>query len=356
MSKAETPNRSDISQLPHLAQVAFTARCARRLKPLFSMAWTNAQQDDIDVLENAISFAEKFSRGSIANPRCQESISIAIRYAAAARLVVEKIGKAHINHVNAAVADAAARAAMHAANSVIDKATAMVSAERAAAASTINVNFREILISEIRNDFEILKETSKKNSWKDETPIPLNLFGNCIKHNLSSPNLPQYNKILTRQLNGFGKEDIEKDEIFPSSIHGLIGKEENFQSSPDPDKNPALSLLMETLKGLKDSIQPAKLGLSMFLRGKGGQQIARVEEILTNNIEKICSVQIEIQKLINAHIQKMYELQTERRKQRAQNIRILVESYLRVRDTNNDADANQVKRLIFSNLQDELLL
>lgn len=356
MNKNEIPSKLELSELPHLAQVAFTARCARHLQPLFLAAWLSAPQEYIDSLENAISLAEDFSTYRITNFCSPTFKSTAIRYAAAARTVADEALKAKICTVNANVANAAARAAANAANSIIDKASANISAEKAVSALTININFREILISDARNDFELLKEASKRNDWKDDTPVPQNIFGERVKHNLSLPLLPQHNIISKNSYDILGEGNKHKYDVSLTSIEGMSIAEENVGHHHDLEKNLMLSLLKESIEGLRDLLQPTKQGIGMFVRGKGGQQIAKVKEILTNNVEKICNLENEIQKLNHAHSQAMYKLETERRKQRAENIKTYVDSYLQLRETKSDTETDKLKELILSNLKDESYL
>ena len=53
--RIEIPTEKEIKQLPRWAQVAFAARCARRVQPLFSMFWPDAPQEHIDAVIDRIS-------------------------------------------------------------------------------------------------------------------------------------------------------------------------------------------------------------------------------------------------------------------------------------------------------------
>ena len=52
------PSEEEIGQLPRWAQVAFAARCARRVQPLFKAAWPDAPAESCQALEDAITQAE----------------------------------------------------------------------------------------------------------------------------------------------------------------------------------------------------------------------------------------------------------------------------------------------------------
>jgi hypothetical protein len=51
--------RVDPGRLPHWTRVAFAARCARRVQPLFAQAWPNATPDRVTAVEQAIALAER---------------------------------------------------------------------------------------------------------------------------------------------------------------------------------------------------------------------------------------------------------------------------------------------------------
>ncbi len=54
------PSEEEISELPGLARVAFAARCARRVEPLFK-SWADANGIDSLPVANVIVLAEKYA-------------------------------------------------------------------------------------------------------------------------------------------------------------------------------------------------------------------------------------------------------------------------------------------------------
>lgn len=49
----------DPERLPHWTRVAFAARCARRVQPLFAEAWPDATPGRVEAVERAIVLAEQ---------------------------------------------------------------------------------------------------------------------------------------------------------------------------------------------------------------------------------------------------------------------------------------------------------
>ena len=50
--------KEDFEKLPRWAVVAFAARCARRVQPLFKAGWPDAPGDSIRAVEHAVDTAE----------------------------------------------------------------------------------------------------------------------------------------------------------------------------------------------------------------------------------------------------------------------------------------------------------
>lgn len=69
------PTKEDLEKLPHRAIVAYSARCARRVQPLFD--WKKDRLKHFLAVDRAIESAESFAAG--------DEISAAYAYAFAAR-------------------------------------------------------------------------------------------------------------------------------------------------------------------------------------------------------------------------------------------------------------------------------
>ena len=150
-SGVSIPSMKEIAKLPLWAQVAFAARCARRVQALFAQFWAAAPSEHVKAIDRAITLAE----ASAASPAsASESVTAYARAAATAA------ADASDARAGAHTATRAARAAATAAG-----AAAYVDASRAA----------------IRRDFELLLELAKGRegvpAWTDETPVPPEVFG-----------------------------------------------------------------------------------------------------------------------------------------------------------------------------------
>lgn len=165
------PTKEDIAQLPIWAIVAFAARCARRVQPLFTRAWPDAPKEHVQAVDEAITFSEK----AAANAKTATKNTYA--YASKALHVIDTVPKdAFAKDTAAKTANAAYNAAYAAfvANNAIAVATAAMSATYAAAHAT---KAAKDAAASICRDFDILKETAEREHWTGNTPVPQKVFG-----------------------------------------------------------------------------------------------------------------------------------------------------------------------------------
>lgn len=161
----EIPTKEEIASLPRWAQVAFAARCARRVQPLFVHYWPDAPQQHIDYIDEAIRLAESSAANhAVSDTDIAANIATAVAYTAA---------EADIFPYGAA-ADAAAAAsnALYASVNVSSSSAAYASSSSAASTSTSGA-----VSAGIWADFELLKELSQREKWDNETPVPPEVFG-----------------------------------------------------------------------------------------------------------------------------------------------------------------------------------
>jgi hypothetical protein len=162
------PTEEEITQLPRWARVAFAARSARRVLPLFRHSWPKSQKDYISLVFRAVEFAEQSATAATVDSRIARDIA---KDAVVAAVSAQATPKAN------AVARAAARAADVAADadpvaySYSDggRASEAVTAASEAIGSTAENPFR--------HDFDHLASLSKWNHWTDDTPVPPEVFG-----------------------------------------------------------------------------------------------------------------------------------------------------------------------------------
>lgn len=191
MPEPSKPTEKELQELPRWAVVAFAARCARRVQPLFER-WDTGKTHTTDI-ENAILLAE---RATHADREATETTTAAV----AAAINTAKAANTTGETATAAAAIAAADAATHAANAArvnagafsnafsaaFAAANASTHAARAAgvaashaadvAESDTGTAVAEIVMA-MRRDFELLEETTKQEGWTDDTPVPPEFFG-----------------------------------------------------------------------------------------------------------------------------------------------------------------------------------
>jgi hypothetical protein len=179
---AGIPTQEEIAKLPRWAQVAFAARCARRVQPLVVFHWPKAPQEHIEAIDAAITLAER----SAGDPRSASATNAYV----AARVVYSAYA---INDPNAAAyaARAAANAAAYAADADVAVASAAdatnayatnayADAYAAAASAAVNAAASAAANSThkyIRIDFDLLCAVVVRQGFKNETPVSPEVFG-----------------------------------------------------------------------------------------------------------------------------------------------------------------------------------
>jgi hypothetical protein len=179
MSENGTPSFEEIATLPRWAQVAFAARCARRVFPLFTEEPLYAEGLGIPLVRRAIDLAEQFASGS---DRSEDDVE---KIAAVATKVYEVSGGTNSSRAAASTALTAARAAAAAFHAratdpaSLDATAARIEAVAKAASSAVQQAgfFKTDAQPEIRRDFKTVLELSMKNAWTDDTPVPPSVFG-----------------------------------------------------------------------------------------------------------------------------------------------------------------------------------
>lgn len=170
------PTEEELATLPRWACVAFAARCARRVQPLFKHFWPGAPEKHVAAIDAAITTIELSAIGYLGTIGAVEIARAAADNATAARAVVAGTAAAAV--VSAGTAAAATRAA-DSASTVAAAATAAFRSARAAADAT---DARTVASAAIRRDFELLKAAAEAENWTDDTPVPPEFFGPLWPH------------------------------------------------------------------------------------------------------------------------------------------------------------------------------
>jgi hypothetical protein len=166
------PTEAEIELLPQWARVAFAARCARRVLPLFRNFWRDAHELHSAALNNAIVFTEFTASVAKAAKDTTYATAYAVGVARAAQ-------DAHAPKTAHDIIYAAVYAAGTVTNTT--KATlATTSVSYAAAVCAATTNAAPIisnLIRPIRSDFETVYDMSRASHWTDDSPVPPSVFG-----------------------------------------------------------------------------------------------------------------------------------------------------------------------------------
>lgn len=185
------PTEEEIASLPRWARVAFAARCARRVLPLYAELHPYPEERDsgLKAVRLAVEVAETSADTAVPSPVAAEAAANA---AAFNRPAIPAAGTPGTHNAPAAgfaaetAADAAFAAAEAArtrvdadARSTVAVATAVRCAADAAAYAVANIarteEFPVTLLLEFRSDFDTL--LSAAFGWNDSTPASASVFG-----------------------------------------------------------------------------------------------------------------------------------------------------------------------------------
>lgn len=149
----QMPREQEVAKLPRWARVAFAARCARRVLPLFTSGF-DGYQDALNTVHRAVCLAEISASEGRAHPE-------AANYAEAARDIYRKVGfDAGITQEHHFVAVLAARAAR-----LVNEQVPVIEA------------WKDAQIPLIYRDYAVLRCLADEFVWTDETPVPPTVFG-----------------------------------------------------------------------------------------------------------------------------------------------------------------------------------
>jgi len=169
------PAEVGAQHLPRWAQVAFHARCARQVFPLWEEAWPDAPGDYHDAVEQVIVIAEM----SAAEARPAGDLKAAgghARRVAEAALTPEpgtRSVPAHPTRIGLIAA---------AAGSVADLITGEDdTGAYGFAKAVVEDADRDDLMEDIQEDFQRIKLLAREGNWNDKTPVPPDVFDPTYK-------------------------------------------------------------------------------------------------------------------------------------------------------------------------------
>lgn len=163
------PTEDELMQLPHWARVAFAARCAERVLPLFRYFWAEATEDHLRAVDAAVVFAKRAASqanvyAATAAARVAVDVAEAKFAAAEGRSITSAAAAASV--AAAAYADAVGAAA-HAADAAHDAAYAAYTAAGAGSYTVIAMC----------RDYELLRALAEREGWTDESAVDPDLLG-----------------------------------------------------------------------------------------------------------------------------------------------------------------------------------
>lgn len=170
------PSFWDNERLPRWARVAFAARCARRVMPLFKKYWPNATKEHLTAVAKAVSVAETAARAA-AIDASHTAYPAYPAHAAADAAYAAAHAAAYAAHAATSAAYAAHAYTAHIADAyaVADAAYAADAAWKALV-TTATVRTVHTLSAPTR-DFARLLLLAKEQNWTDDTPVPPEVFG-----------------------------------------------------------------------------------------------------------------------------------------------------------------------------------
>lgn len=265
------PSEGEIKQLPRWARVAFAARCARRVQPLFNQFWSDAPAQHNKAVERAIRLAEESASKAFSNEEALYAASEADNAAVAA-----------LGGSNQLASDPA-YAAAYAAYLVIDQDnlnnTRSNSVIRSLSKGLSRTEKRKY-VQQIRNDYERLNKHSREYNWNGRTPVTPDMFG---------PMWPEEEPDWERRTTGHSGKLKTSNSI----INGkLLPAEKEL-------KETVFEFLIE--KGWKQGqieMQPdngVDNGFDIALRGENRQLLAVVQLKLFNDREMVFAEAFSIQ-------------------------------------------------------------
>lgn len=164
--------------LPQWAQIAFYARCARQVFPLWEEAWPDAPPDYRDAIEQAIVLVELCATEGRSVGDLKAAAGHASRIAAAALAAQE--GRPTSDPPPAHPQRAALIAA--AAGSVADLITGEDDTGSYGFARAVTEDAdRDDLLEDIQEDFQRIKQLAREGGWNDKTPVPPEVFDPTYK-------------------------------------------------------------------------------------------------------------------------------------------------------------------------------
>lgn len=164
----QPPTEEEVAKLPRPAQVAFAARCARRVQPLFTHSYPDASNRTVESINELILISEVIASHDGPSGASAWPVAFALESDQLKRL-----------HPAARAVCAAAESAYQTIRDDVDRTSAFNSAHAATTASMAAGYGRvqDSVLAAMRYDFELLRLATEREGWTDDTPVPPEFFG-----------------------------------------------------------------------------------------------------------------------------------------------------------------------------------
>jgi hypothetical protein len=169
LRRVELPTETEMGRLPWWAKVAFAARCARRVLPLFERAQPGTPEFKFRDLENFVERAELAATN--AKPDASRGDTDAVVYALEARLRNDHVARAVARAVSRAIRAAEANPRIDILG--IERVVWEVGESAVEAANQVGTD----ILPALRTDFDVLVRQSIVRKWSDDSPVTPDVFG-----------------------------------------------------------------------------------------------------------------------------------------------------------------------------------
>jgi hypothetical protein len=170
----------DVEKLPHLARVAFAARCARRVQKLLGQFSAEISEEFLETVDHAILLAEVSSTDGRPRAGLGAAVEEAERRArgalGAGQIRSSGNGSALVA-LSAPVRRAVAYAAAAAACAAMETSARAASKAVAYAEEAVHAANAAPVRAAMAGDFERLREAVRREGWQDEKPVSPEFFG-----------------------------------------------------------------------------------------------------------------------------------------------------------------------------------
>lgn len=176
--RMQIPKKEEIAKIPVFAMIAFAARCARRVQPLFGASWVGAPNEYVQAIDDAISLAEETAKSG--KRQGQKGTSTSTEIDTAKQNAKEHCIAASVACAAEYTLTSATAFPLNASTSkyvALKASCAVAAADRAAKKFLSTDDTYKVFFKAVWNDFNKLKNKVEKDKWSGKTTIPADFFG-----------------------------------------------------------------------------------------------------------------------------------------------------------------------------------